>query len=225
MKMQFFTIAIADAQAATDALNAFLVAHRVVHVERHFVADGANSAWSVCVSYTEGESRPAADRRPQKKVDYRDALSEPQFAVFAKLRTLRKTLADQEGVPAYALFTNEQLAEMVRRPVRSLDHLAGIDGVGQARVEKYGEAFLGILNASLPALTNGRARQLARSRRTRYLRAKRHWERQYRTGAISPYALQRGFDAALAITAHADAAAWRRRQVLAFSSALWYEDV
>jgi superfamily II DNA helicase RecQ len=155
MKMQFFTISIADLQAATDALNAFLAAHRVVHVERHFVAEGANSVWSICVSYTEGESRPAADRRQQKKVDYRDTLSEPQFAVFAKLRTLRKTLADQEGVPAYALFTNEQLADMVRRPVLSLESLAGLDGVGQARVEKYGGAFLRLLKESRPALTNG----------------------------------------------------------------------
>ena len=67
--------------------------------------------------------------------------------------------------------------------------------------------------------------QLARSRRTRYLRAKRHWEGRYCAGSISARALQTGFDAALAITAHADAAAWRRRQVLALSSALWYEDV
>ena len=58
-------------------------------------------------------------------------------------------------MPAYALCTNEQLAEMVRRPVQSLDSLAGIDGVGQARVEKYGGAFLRILKESLPALTNG----------------------------------------------------------------------
>jgi superfamily II DNA helicase RecQ len=157
MKMQFFTIPMADSQEAAEALNAFLAAHRVVHVERHFVAEGANSAWSICVSYTEGDNRPAVDKRQQKKVDYRETLSEPQFAVFAKLRTLRKTLADQEGVPAYALFTNEQLAEMVRRPALSLEALAGIDGVGEARVTKYGEAFLRILKTALPVATNGAA--------------------------------------------------------------------
>jgi hypothetical protein len=144
MKMQFFTIPPFDPQTATDALNIFLAAHHVVHVERHFVAEGANSAWSICVSYMEGEERPAADKRQQKKVDYRDTLSEPQFAVFAKLRTLRKTLADQEEVPAYALFTNEQLADMVRRRVQSLAGFTDIDSVGQALVEKYGEAFLRI---------------------------------------------------------------------------------
>jgi superfamily II DNA helicase RecQ len=145
MKMQFFAIPIADSQAAADALNIFLTAHRVLHVERHFVAEGANSAWSICVSYVQGENRSAVDRRQQKKVDYRDTLSDTQFAVFAKLRTLRKTMADQERVPAYALFTNEQLADMVRRPVQSLAEFKGIDGVGQARVEKYGDAFLRLL--------------------------------------------------------------------------------
>lgn len=75
-------------------------------------------------------------------------LSEPDFVVFAKLRALRKALAEKEGVPAYALFTNEQLAEMVQRRARTLTELREIDGVGEARVEKYGKDFLGILQAA-----------------------------------------------------------------------------
>jgi hypothetical protein len=67
--------------------------------------------------------------------------------------------------------------------------------------------------------------RLARSRRKRYIRAKRYWERQFRAGFISARKLQTAFDAALAITAHADAAAWRRRQALEFSPAMWYEHV
>lgn len=66
--------------------------------------------------------------------------------------------------------------------------------------------------------------RLARSRRQRYLRAKRHWERLYGAGALSARGLQAGFAAALAITAHADAAAWRR-QGLAFAPAPWYDHV
>src|SRR5262245_55187018 len=149
MKMQFFTIPIRDPQHAAEELNRFLISHRVVHTERQFVADGANSLWSICVSYLDGEERPSAgDKRP-KKVDYRELLPEADFALFAKLRTLRKQLADQEGVPAYALFTNEQLAEIVRRRVSSLAGLADIDGVGSARVDKYGAVFLRILKEQL----------------------------------------------------------------------------
>lgn len=59
MKMQFFSIPVLDSASASDALNAFLTTHRVVQVERQFVVDGANSLWSVCVSYIDSESRPA----------------------------------------------------------------------------------------------------------------------------------------------------------------------
>ena len=71
--------------------------------------------------------------------------------MFARLRALRKERADAEGVPAYALFTNDQLAEMVQRRVTSDAALRAIPGVGEARVEKYGEPFLHILKeAALP---------------------------------------------------------------------------
>ena len=71
--------------------------------------------------------------------------------MFSRLRALRKERADAEGVPAYALFTNDQLAEMVQRRVTSAAALREISGVGEARVEKYGEAFLHIVKeAALP---------------------------------------------------------------------------
>ncbi len=54
MKMQFFSIPVLDPESASHALNAFLADHRVVQVERQFVANGANSLWSVCVSYVAG---------------------------------------------------------------------------------------------------------------------------------------------------------------------------
>ncbi len=48
-------------------------------------------------------------------------------------------------MPAYALFTNEQLAAMVRQRVATAAALAEIDGVGAARVAKYGAPFLDVL--------------------------------------------------------------------------------
>ncbi|MBP9803395.1 MAG: HRDC domain-containing protein [Candidatus Accumulibacter sp.] len=50
-------------------------------------------------------------------------------------------MAEQEGVPMYALFTNEQLAEMVTRRTTTIAALGEIDGVGKARIEKYGKYF------------------------------------------------------------------------------------
>ena len=153
MKMQFFMIPIRDSKPASDELNAFLATHRIVHTERQFVADGANSLWSICVSYVEGEGRPTAEKR-QQKIDYREVLPAAEFAVFAKLRALRKEISEREGLPAFALFTNEQLADMVRLRVSSHEDLKGISGVGQGRIEKYGDVFLRILKEQMPSLSN-----------------------------------------------------------------------
>jgi len=78
-------------------------------------------------------------------VDYKEVLNEVDFAVFARLRELRKTLAEKEAVPPYAVFTNEQLAAMVTQKSDSLTALGQIEGVGASRLEKYGPAFLEFL--------------------------------------------------------------------------------
>ncbi len=139
--MHFFTIPMGD-EAAQDELNVFLSSHRVLGVERHFVQGNESGTWAVCVTHLEGRSAPTVRRG---KVDYREVLGEREFAVFAELRSLRKQLAESEGVPAYALFTNEQLARMVREPVLTKDALGALNGVGAARVAKYGDAFLEVM--------------------------------------------------------------------------------
>ena len=156
MEIRVFTIRALDADETSVApLNTFLRSHRIVTIDREFVNDGPNSYWSLCVTYVnEAPSQTAPSANAKKRIDYREVLSESDFAVFANLRTLRKRLADQEGVPAYALFTNEQLAEMVRRKVDSKTALGKINGIGEARVEKYGEAFLTAIKQGAPQTDN-----------------------------------------------------------------------
>jgi superfamily II DNA helicase RecQ len=150
MQLKFFTIPVHGNDAAQEDLNRFLNAHRIVSVERSFVQDGANSAWALCVSYEpSGEGRPQSGKRG--KVDYREVLSEDDFAVYARLRSLRREIAESEGVPVYSLFTNEQMAEMVTRRVSSAAALREIAGIGEARVEKYGKAFLQTLAEAFAA--------------------------------------------------------------------------
>ena len=54
---------------------------------------------------------------------------------------------------------------------------------------------------------------LSRRRKRRYAECRREWENAYVAGRIDACALQVGYATALAITAHADAAAWRREQL------------
>jgi superfamily II DNA helicase RecQ len=81
-------------------------------------------------------------------VDYREKLPPEQFERFARLRALRKQMAQAEGVPPYAIFNDQQLAQIAMDPAMALSTLAGLPGVGPNRVEKYGAAFLAAAGAS-----------------------------------------------------------------------------
>ena len=149
MQFRFFTIPIFEAEEAETALNAFLGTQRVMHVDRQLIQDGRNSAWAVCVGYQNGASQTAKDKRG--KLDYRTILTDPEFAVFSRMRALRKQLADKEGIPAYAVLTNEQLAAIVQRRADTVQAIRDIDGIGDARTEKYAAAFQAIMQeAALP---------------------------------------------------------------------------
>ncbi len=81
-------------------------------------------------------------------MDYREVLSAEDFAVFAKLRDLRKEIAQGEAVPVYTIFTNEQLAKMVQAKATTKAALEKVAGVGDARIEKYGARVLEVLTQS-----------------------------------------------------------------------------
>jgi ATP-dependent DNA helicase RecQ len=65
--------------------------------------------------------------------------------LFQRLRTLRKRLADEAGVPAYIVFSDATLRAMAELRPTSHGELLGVPGVGPAKVERYGDAFLQVL--------------------------------------------------------------------------------
>lgn len=158
--LHFFSVPALSPQVAQAELNSFLQQQRVVAVEKQWVADGAASYWALCVTVVDGPGAlPASLRAPGQggktspKVDYREVLNETDFTVFAELRNLRAAIATREGVPPYALFSNEQLANMVRQRVVSAEQLRAIDGVGEARVAKYAAQFLPLLCNAFASVT------------------------------------------------------------------------
>lgn len=157
LQFHFFAIPALHPQDAQQELNRFCAAHRVVSVERQFVTAGADSHWAICLAVAGGPGKlPEAAKLPERRgssaeaarVDYKEVLSAGDFAVFAELRQWRKLAAEQAGVPVYAVFTNEQLADMVTRGVGSLTELGALDGIGPARLERYGRDVLARLQAA-----------------------------------------------------------------------------
>jgi len=147
MQYQFFRIPAVTPGDAAEEFNRFLRSNRVLNVNREFVVQGENSYWALAVEYLSGESAPQAEKkpRPRNRVDYRELLKPEDFALFAKLREWRKETGENEAVPLYTIFTNEQLASMAQQRVSSRNQLAEIDGIGKGRLDKYAAAVLKII--------------------------------------------------------------------------------
>ena len=65
--------------------------------------------------------------------------------LFARLRILRKELADAEGVPPYIIFADRCLQEMAAYYPQSTAAFSQIHGVGQMKLEKYAARFLALI--------------------------------------------------------------------------------
>ena len=82
--------------------------------------------------------KPRAERPPPDPATWDEGLWEA-------LRAHRLELARAQGVPPYVIFHDATLREMVERRPGTPEELAGITGVGETKLERYGEDFLGVI--------------------------------------------------------------------------------
>ena len=65
--------------------------------------------------------------------------------LFAQLRAERQRLAQDEGVPPFVIFSDRTLREMALYFPDTPEQMSGISGVGEAKLEKYGDTFMTII--------------------------------------------------------------------------------
>ena len=90
MSEQFTTFIVPSGdRSAEEAMNRFIRGHRVLRVIPQFEA----GCWQFCVAWESGtEETDRSASRGSARVDYKDVLDAPTFALFAQLREVRKTL-------------------------------------------------------------------------------------------------------------------------------------
>ncbi|MBQ7711177.1 MAG: HRDC domain-containing protein [Bacteroidales bacterium] len=140
MQLKIFTVPIVDGEERNEEMNRFLRGHRVVTVDKQFCMVGDLACWTFCITYVDGSiaTSPTKAVEQREKIDYREALDPATFAVFSRLREIRKALASEDAVPAYAVFTDAELAKISKLQQIDEKSILTIKGVGNARVEKYG---------------------------------------------------------------------------------------
>ncbi|MDE7379331.1 MAG: HRDC domain-containing protein [Paraprevotella sp.] len=138
MNIKIFDIPAICSEEAIEQVNKFLRGHKVLDVDRQFYLSSGNMGhWSLLVTYLPIQSSFSIQER-REKVDYKTVLDETAFAKFTKLRVIRKQLADDDAVPAYAVFTDAELAQIAQLSSIDATLLARITGIGEKRMAKYG---------------------------------------------------------------------------------------
>ncbi|MCY1127831.1 DNA helicase RecQ [Frigidibacter sp. RF13] len=85
-------------------------------------------------------------------------VSEEDAPLLSALKAKRRALAEAARVPAYVIFPDRTLIEMVEARPATLDQMAQVSGVGAKKLESYGAAFLEVITGAAERLHPARAK-------------------------------------------------------------------
>ncbi|QRM29334.1 DNA helicase RecQ [Microvirga sp. VF16] len=90
--------------------------------------------------------KPAERRRRRSRMEA-ESVVPTDDPLLLDLKALRTRLAKEEGVPAYVIFSDRSLIDMVAKRPITVRAFGEIHGVGQAKLDRYADAFLEVLKA------------------------------------------------------------------------------
>lgn len=140
MQIKLFTIPVGDSGAALEEMNRFLRGNKILEVQNQLTSNENGAYWCFCVRYI--EKTFATTGVTKTKVDYKHVLDEATFQKFSRLREIRKKVAADEGLPAFAIFTDEELAGLAKLEVITPQTMLSIRGIGEKKVERFGSHFV-----------------------------------------------------------------------------------
>lgn len=85
--------------------------------------------------------------KKRKKAAQLAGLNELGAALFEKLRSVRTELAAEKSVPPYIICTDKTLKDMCAKLPRDKEQLADVYGMGEQKIQNYGEAFVTAVNS------------------------------------------------------------------------------
>lgn len=81
----------------------------------------------------------------KKKTSRKQITQDYDKTLFELLRTIRKEIADRDGVPPFVVFSDASLAQMSAELPKDEEAFLGISGVGQRKLDIYGDIFIGAI--------------------------------------------------------------------------------
>jgi ATP-dependent DNA helicase RecQ len=125
--------AIVDRLLDIDALS--IGEHRALKITNYGLEDILKKKQTVLID-EDKIGIVEKDKEPKQDKEY------SQF--FNEFRQLRAKFANEEGVPAYIVFSDKVLVDLSDKLPQTKEEMLLINGIGEAKLEKYGEEFLNL---------------------------------------------------------------------------------
>jgi len=114
---------------------------RITEIGKKFLQNKESIKLRKITPKTKAKKVAAPNEKEKNKIIY--ALEgDFENELFAKLKAKRLELAKEQNLPPYIIFHDKTLIEMAKLRPNSLEKMAQINGVGEAKIKKYGEVFL-----------------------------------------------------------------------------------
>ena len=150
MKLKLFTLAYDNDRKVFDdgAMVAFLADKEALSASEHFFVQEQTPVLAILVTYRE-IPRPG-DRRPEREPakDWRAELDPADQVLYDALRAWRGRTAKRDGVAPYLICNNRQMAQICRARPDSDAALLQVEGLGEAKVGRWGEELLAVVRAA-----------------------------------------------------------------------------
>jgi len=165
LKLKVFTLRFSGSIQGFDdkPLRDFIADKEVIEFSEHFFTHENTPFLTILIAYRSIESLES--RRYVKQTDPRLEFDGVEKEAYDALRAWRAAAAKMEGIPVYMITNNKQLAKMIRLKPTSREALGGVEGVGEAKIAKYGDQVLEILSKHLSG-TPGQAAEQSEGSKT-----------------------------------------------------------
>jgi ATP-dependent DNA helicase RecQ len=130
-------------------LSARLIAHDPADRDRLIVTETGQKVLRGQAPFSLRED--VVSRKPRRLSKAPAQPGDADAEILAALKALRGELARRQNQPAYVIFPDRTLIEMAARRPCTLEELAGVHGVGIAKLQKYGAVFLNVIESSADA--------------------------------------------------------------------------
>ena len=154
MKLKVFTGRMNPATGLFDEgeLAAFQMGKEVLDVSEHFLVHERVPTLLLIVKYRDLPEGARAAPVDAARKDWRAELDLLGQRIYDELRLWRGRKAKQDGLPPYLILNNRELADLAVKRPKSLSELREIDGVGEAKANRWGQEMLLVLSKLLAAM-------------------------------------------------------------------------